>query len=165
MSAYAALRTNGTLTLLAINKQPYTNYFVNIALTNCNPSAAATVYFYGMPQDNAASAANNNCDIATNSFTASANFNYTLPPYSANVMVFTLAPEAPSLSVLPFAGIGQFVLQLAGQTNVPYVLQTSSNLYNWIPVATDMLTSSGLDVTNGIAPGTGQQFWRAVWSP
>ena len=39
VSAYAALRTNGTLALLAINKQPYTNYFVNIALTNCDPSA------------------------------------------------------------------------------------------------------------------------------
>jgi hypothetical protein len=44
-------------------------------------------------------------------------------------------------------------------------LETSSNLYNWTPVATDTLTSGVLDVTNAVAPGTGQQFWRAVWSP
>ena len=118
-----------------------------------------------MPQDNAAEAANNACDIATNSVNVGANFNYTLPPYSANVFVFTLQPAAPSLSVLPFAGPGQFVLQLAGQTNVPYVLQSSPDLYHWTSVATDTLTGSVLDVTNPIAPGTGQQFWRAAWLP
>ncbi len=165
VSAYAALRTNGNLTLLALNKEPFTNMIMNVALTNLNPTATATVYSYGMPQDNAAAAANNACDIATNSVNVGANFNYTLPPYSANVFVFTLQPAAPSLSVLPFAGPGQFVLQLAGQTNVPYVLQSSPDLYHWTPVATDTLTSSVLDVTNAVAPGTGQQFWRAVWSP
>jgi len=165
LSAYAVLRTNGNLTLMALNKEPYTNIVMNVALTNLNPAATATLYSYGMPQDNTAAAANNNCDIATNSVNVSANFNYTLPPYSANVFVFTLQPAAPSLSAVPFADAGQFVLQLAGQTNVPYVLETSSNLYNWTPVATDTLTSGVLDVTNAVAPGTGQQFWRALWSP
>src|ERR1039458_9536278 len=103
---------------MAINKQSLTNYTVNIGLANYVPVGTATVYSYGMPQDNAAQAANNSaCDIATNYFYGvGTNFNYTLAPYSITVFAFA---AAPSLSVLPPSGAGQFVLQLAGQPGVP----------------------------------------------
>jgi hypothetical protein len=73
-----------------------------------------------MPQDNAAAAADNNCDVTTNTCNVSTNFNYNLAPYSINVFAF--AP-APALSALPQSGAGQFVLRLAGQPGAPYVLQ------------------------------------------
>jgi hypothetical protein len=160
VSAYAALRTNGSLTLMAINKSPATNYPANIVLNNYVPVGSATVYSYGMPQDNAAANNNNNCDIATNSYAVSANFNYTLAPYSITVLAF--AP-APSLSVLSPSGAGQLVLQLAGQPGVPYVLQTSTDLSDWTSVATNILTGNVLDITNTTTPDA--QFWRAAWFP
>ena len=90
VSAYAVERTNGNLTLLLINKSlSLTNYAENIVLNHYIPSSTATVYSYGIPQDNAAEAANNACNITTNSFSVSTNFNYTIEPYSINVFNFT----------------------------------------------------------------------------
>src|SRR5262249_33546742 len=60
VSSYAAMRTNGNLTLMLINKSPTNYYAANIILSNCVPDSTATVYSYGMPQDNAAKAGNNN---------------------------------------------------------------------------------------------------------
>ncbi|MGD0743792.1 MAG: alpha-L-arabinofuranosidase [Verrucomicrobiota bacterium] len=161
VSAYAALRTNGSLTLMAINKSPTSNYLANIVLTNYLPGGTATVYSYGMPQDNAAQAANNSaCDIATNSCSVRTNFNYTLAPYSITVFAFA---STPLLSVLPPSSAGQVVLQLAGQPGVPYVLQTSTDLSDWTSVATNTLTGNVLDITNPIISGA--QFWRAAWLP
>ncbi len=134
-------------------------------LTNWLPGATATVYSYGMPQDDAAEEANNACDITTNTINVSANFYYLLAPYSINVIVFSPAVGGPSLSVLPPSRPGQFVMQLGGQPNVSYVLQSSPDLYNWTPVATDTLNGSVLDITNPTAPGSSRQFWRALWQP
>jgi hypothetical protein len=57
------------------------------------------------------------------------------------------------------------VLQLNGQTNVPYVLQSSTNMIDWFSVSTNMLPGSALNVTNSIQTGAIQKFWRAVWHP
>ena len=164
VSAYGALRTNGSLTLLAINKSPTNYYLAGIILTNYIPIGTATLYSYGMPQDNAAKNANNAaCDVAQSIILGvGPNVDYPLAPYSMNVFVF--APS-PSLSILPLPGAGPLVLQLAGEPDVPYVLQTSTNLTDWTSVATNTLTSNVLDVTNPISSGTGAQFWRAAWLP
>ncbi|MGD0744861.1 MAG: hypothetical protein ABSA45_06870 [Verrucomicrobiota bacterium] len=161
VSAYSALRTNGSLTLMAINKSSNTTCTANIMLANYLPGGTATVYSYGMTQDNAAQAGNNStCDIATNSYSASTNFSYALAPYSITVFAFA---SAPSLSVLPSADAGQLVVQLAGQSGVPYVLQTSTNLSDWTSIATNTLTGNVLNITNPIT--SGEQFWRAAWLP
>jgi hypothetical protein len=162
VSAYAALRTNGCLTLMAINKQSVSNFTVNIVVTNYAPIGTATVYSYGMQQDNAAEAANNACDITTNSYGVSANFSYTLAPYSINVFVFS---AAPSLSVTPPSGAGQVLLQLGGEPGVSYVLQTSPDLFNWTSVATNVLAGNALTITNPVALAAEAQFWRAAWFP
>jgi hypothetical protein len=165
LSAYAARRTNGSLTFLAINKDSVSSFTANIALTNYAPGGTATLYSYGMPQDNAAQTGLGSCDIAqTNLSGVSTNFNYTFAPYS--VTVFVLEPEAPSLSAraLP-PGAGQFVLQLSGQPGVPYVLQNSIDLLSWTTVSTNTLTGNMLNITNTEASGTGRQFWRAAWVP
>ncbi|HVU08557.1 MAG TPA: YDG domain-containing protein [Verrucomicrobiae bacterium] len=90
VSAYAAQRTNGSLTLLAINKSLVTNYPVSISLANYTPLETATLYSYGMPQDNAAKAGNNlGCDVAqTNISGVSTNFTYILAPYSMTIFAF-----------------------------------------------------------------------------
>jgi hypothetical protein len=165
VSAYAARRADGSLTLLAINKDAVSNFTVNIVLTNYLPGAAATLYSYGMTQDNAANTGPGSPDIAqTNLSGVSTNFNHTLPPYS--VTVFAFVPAAPALSASASPSIpGQFVLQLAGQPGVPYVLQKSTNLSAWTSVATNTLTSNTLNLTNTGPSAAGGQYWRAAWFP
>lgn len=168
VSAYGALRTNGDLTLLLINKSATNYYQAGITVTNWVPGESATVYSYGMPQDNAAKGGNNDaCGIVTNTCTAGANFEYTLAPYSMNVLVFNQNSQAPSLSILPLspANPGQFVLQLTGQPDVSYILQSSPDLFDWTSVATNTLSGATINITNPIVPGAGQQFWRALRRP
>jgi hypothetical protein len=162
VSVYGALRTNGCLALMAINKSSTSNYTANIGLANYTPIGTAAVYSYGMPQDNTAEAANNACDITTNVCNVSANFSYPLAPYSINVFVFS---AGPSLSVTPPSGAGQLVLQLTGEPGIPYVLQTSPDLVNWTPVATNVLTANALTITNPVSLAAGAQYWRAAWLP
>jgi hypothetical protein len=163
VSSYGALRADGTAALLLINKSPTNYYDAGITLTNWAPGGTATVYSYGMPQDDASRNGNSACDIATNTCAVGTNFNYILAPYSMNVIAFNEAAQAPSLSVLPSLNPGQFVLQLAGQPNVAYVLQSSPDLYHWTSVSTNTLSGATLDITNDVVPGTSRQFWRALW--
>ena len=51
LSAYATKRTDGSLSVLVINKSPTATNSANIALTGFSPQAKATVYSYGIPQD------------------------------------------------------------------------------------------------------------------
>jgi hypothetical protein len=165
VSAYAARRTNGSLTMLVINKDSVSSFTARIALTNFIPGPSATLYSYGMPQDNAANTGVGSCDIAQTAFSGAAtNFTYTFAPYS--VSVFSFAPAAPSLAALPTAsGAGQFVLQLRGQSGVPYVLQVSTNLTAWKSAATNVPAAAALDITNSLSAGASQQYWRVVWIP
>jgi hypothetical protein len=165
LPAYAVRRKDGALTLLVVNKDSGSNFTAQIALNGFTPAPAAAVYSYGMPQDNAAETGVGSCDIAQSSFgVAAASFNYSFAPYS--VTVFAFAPAAPSLAALPRqASSGSFVLQLAGQSGAPYVLQTSANLTAWTSVSTNLLAASPLNFTNTLPPGAGQKFWRAVWQP
>jgi hypothetical protein len=51
LSAYATKRTDGSMSLLVINKNPTSATTANISLTGFTPQANATVYSYGIPQD------------------------------------------------------------------------------------------------------------------
>lgn len=163
LSAYAVRRTNGALTLLVINKDSFSSFTATIDLTNFIPAASAALYTYGIPEDNAAKTGVGSCDIASNTFSAGATkFNYTFAPYSATVLSFP--PAAPVLVIPP--GGSQFIFQLDGQSEVPYVLQTSTNLTAWTSISTNTPPSGGvLDITNAIMPGTPQRYWRALWQP
>jgi hypothetical protein len=158
-------RTNGSLTMLVVNKSSYANLSTVISLAGYVPSANATVYSYGIPQDDAAATGIGSPDIAQTNFpVAGANFNYTFTPYSATVLA--LAP-APPLLVVPAAALppGQFVFQLQGLPGVPYVTQMSTNLTstNWIAISTNTPASGTVTFTNAKSSGT--QFYRAVWRP
>ncbi|HEY5079598.1 MAG TPA: immunoglobulin domain-containing protein, partial [Opitutaceae bacterium] len=51
LTPYAVKRQDGSLSLLVINKSPTATYSANIAVSGFAPKASATVYSYGIPQD------------------------------------------------------------------------------------------------------------------
>lgn len=162
LSAYAARRADGALTLLVINKDPASALTNQITLNGFVPSAAGVMYSYGEPQDNAAETGQGSCDIATNNFSASTNFTFTFAPYSLTVFFFP--PEAPALAALP-SPAGKLVAQISGQAGTPYALQSSTNLKIWASVSTNMLITNSIKVTNTITGGAGAKYWRAIWQP
>jgi len=165
LSAYAARKADGALTMLVINKDNTTNFNAQIALTNFIPWTNATIQSYGIPQDQAAEYNESVSlqDVATTNFPAAVtNFNYTFPPLS--LTLFTFAPAAPQLQS-SLNSAGQFVLQFQGQASVPYIIQTSPDLVNWTSVSTNLSNGAMLGVTNAVSSGSAGQFWRVVWQP
>jgi len=167
LSVYAARRLNGALTVLAINKDPANTYTGQVVTASYVPGSNATVYFYGIPQDeaartNGAAAAQ---DVATTVFSgAGTNFNYVFPPYSATLLA--LSPAPATLLALPTPPVSnQFVFQLQGNVGVPYVIQSSTNLTTWTSVSTNTLAVGAMNLTNSLSPSLPQQFWRALWRP
>jgi hypothetical protein len=163
LASYAVKRTNGTLTLLVINKSSCSNLTAAVNVAGYLPVTNATVYSYGIPQDYAARTGLGSPDIAqTNISKAGVNFTSTFAPYSASVIVFNPAP--PPKLVQPMMLPGKFTFQLQGQPGARYVLQYSTNLNQaWIPVATNTLSGFTQNITNNSF--SSQQFWRAQWLP
>ena len=121
-------------------------------------SGAVTVYLAFNPTGLAA---------GTYSFTLFVNTSDPLFTATALPISFTITPgipAAPQLQAL-FGAAGQFVFQLHGDTNVAYVVQTSSNLTTWVSVSTNTLPLGVVNITNPIPPGSSRQFWRALWQP
>ena len=163
LSAYAARRQNGALTVLAINKDPVNTLTGLVAVAGFTPATNGQVFSYGIPQDTAAQTGTGSPDVAKTAFAiAGTNFSYAFPPYSATVLF--LPPVPAKLTPLPLVSTNRFVFQLLGQAGVPYVIQRSTNLVAWVPVSTN-LTAGLLNVTNSFATNAPQQFWRAVWVP
>ena len=164
LPAYAVRRQNGSLTILAINKDPVNTLTGLVAVAGYQPAATASIFAYGKTQDNAANSGIGSPDVAQTHFVgAGTNFTFAFPSYSATV--FVLAPVPAKLSAPVATAAGQFVFQLAGQTGVPYVIQRSTNLVTWSAVSTNTLTSSSVNLTNALSVNFPQQFWRAVWLP
>lgn len=163
LGTYAIKRTNGTLTLLVINKSSSSNLTATVNFGGWLPATNATIYSYGIPQDDAARTGSGSWDIQTNSLTtAGINFTNTYTPYSASVIVFNPAP--PPKLAQPATLPGKFIFQLQGQPGARYVLQSSTNLNSaWISATTNTLSGSTQNFTNNSSGN--QQFWRAFWLP
>jgi hypothetical protein len=93
LAVYAAHRADGTLSLLVLNKSPTDTVTANFALTGFTPQAAATMYAYGIPQDDAARTGMGSTDIATATLNSvSTTFAIAFTPYSATVLALTPTP-------------------------------------------------------------------------
>lgn len=161
LSAYAARRANGSVTLLVLNKFNVTNLQAQIALSGFTPLSNAVVRTFGIPNDEAArtNGPATAQDITTNYFTgAGTSFSYQFAPLS--MTLFTLVPSPPSLVALPPQSFGEFAFQLQGQPGVPYIIQNSSNLMTWRSVSTNLLSEPMLNFTN--AADRAASFWRVI---
>jgi len=79
----------------------------------------------------------------------------------AAVFQFTFIPM-PELSNPTWSG-GQFQFTLTGETNVNYVIQASTNLQSWTPLATNSSPQASRNIT--INALNSRNFYRAVVGP
>jgi alpha-L-arabinofuranosidase len=165
LSVYAVRRQDGSLTVLAINKDPSNTSTGQVSVAGFTPASGATAYSYGIPQDNAAKTGIGSPDVAQTSFSgAGTNFNYVFGPYSATVL--SLSPTPAKLAALPLPPVAsQFVFQLEGQAGVPYIIQNSTNLVTWTSISTNKFIAGTMNFTNSLASSFPRQFWRAIWQP
>jgi hypothetical protein len=104
LSVYAARQTNGTLSVLVINKDPVANFNGQLNFTGFAPLTNAVSRTYGEFQDNATSSNLSAAlqDIAaTNITTASNLLNYSFPPYSLTVLTFASTASLPAFVQQP----------------------------------------------------------------
>ncbi len=165
LAAYAARRTNGMISLLVLNKSASNSFNASISLAAYQPQTNAIVYSYGIPQDDAARTGIGSPDIVQTNFPgAGTNFTFTFPPYSATVLSF--APAPPRLLIAPGALRADGLhFQIQGLAGLRYIAQTSSNLLNWVAIATNLFTNAVLDFTDAQATNRPLRFYRAVWAP
>jgi len=166
LSTYAARRQNGSLSILTINKDPSNTATGQVSVTGFVPASFGQVYSYGIPQDNAAQSGIGSPDVARTALSGvGATFSYSFAPYSATVFALFPAPANLTATLNP-ANAAQIILQLQGQSGVPYVIQSSSNLVAWTSVSTNTpLGATTLTITNTVSTSVPKTFWRAIWQP
>lgn len=167
LSVYATQRTNASVSLLVINKNPSTAMNVAATVSGYTPHSNALIYSYGIPQDETVRTNGSfSRDIAqTNFTTAGTNFSFVFPPYSLTVI--SLSPSAPHLKVLPGAmqTNGAFQFQLEGQPGGRYAIHASTNLLNWSALATNTLMTNLFLWADAANNGLSRRYYRAVWLP
>ena len=102
LSVYAVRRLDGSLTVLAVNKDPINTNTAQVWVSGFTPASRAAVYSYGITQDTAAQTGIGSQDILqTNIVVTGTSFGYSFPPYSATVIVLSPAPTiGPSTTTL-----------------------------------------------------------------
>jgi alpha-N-arabinofuranosidase len=133
LAAYAVRRTDGSMSLMLINKGATNSLNAAVNLAGFVPQSAATVYSYGIPQDEAARTGSGSPDLATTTFNGvSTSFAYPVAPYSATVL--SLAPAACPAGISPATqffqysgGDGQITVSA-----VPSCNWTAATTANWV---------------------------------
>jgi hypothetical protein len=84
--------------------------------------------------------------------------------YTPEMVQIVASPSLPVLGAIQL-GASQFVIGVSGGASGSLVLQTSTDLQTWLPLATNTLTTGGWNYTNNAAPNVSQQFYRVVLLP
>ncbi len=104
LSIYAAKRADGSLALLVINKSPTVTQTGNFTLTGYPPASNATIYSYGIQQDDAARTGVGSTDVGTATITnATTAFSVAFTPYSAAVLALT--PATVTINTQPMSQV------------------------------------------------------------
>jgi alpha-N-arabinofuranosidase len=146
LSDYAVHRTNGTLTVLVINKDLTTNFSGQLVLNNFSPAPNAIVQTYGIAQDEAmrTNAAAPLQDIARTTLrNVAANFSYSFPPGTLTLFTFSPAATSPQASLISS--------------------QKPANLAHWTSVLTNT-PNNPLSSTTNLITGN-DHSWRAMRHP
>ena len=165
LAAYAAVRTNGFLTLLVINKSPVNSLNASVSVAGYSFATNAPVFSYGIPQDSAAST-NYSAGaglVITHAALAGTNFSYTFPPYSVTVLALA-SQSVVRVTSLAVADDG-ISLALQGLPDLRYVIQTSTNLAAWTPLATNIPSAEGFTWLDADATNAPRKFYRPAWLP
>jgi hypothetical protein len=160
LSVYAARQTNGTLSVLAVNKDPVGNFNGQLNFNGFLPASNAVSRTYGEFQDNATSSNLSATlqDIAATNMTSASNlFTYTFPPYSLTVLTFTPSSSVPAIVQQPTnqtvaaGGSATFSVAATGLAPLSYVW-----LRNGAPIAG--ATATNCTVNNAQLSDSGSQF-------
>ncbi|MGA9773181.1 MAG: BACON domain-containing carbohydrate-binding protein [Blastocatellia bacterium] len=153
MAAYGAKRSDGSVSLLLINKSATTSLNASINLAGFQPQSNATVHTYGIPQDEAARTGAGSPDIATSAFAgAGTSFVYTVAPYSATVI--SLASAACPAGISP---ANQFFTLNGGDGQIAVAAPAGCN---WTAASSDswiVITSSESGSGNGVVNYTARE--------
>jgi alpha-L-arabinofuranosidase len=157
LATYAVKRTNGTLTLLVINKSASSALTANFNLSGYVPYGSAAIYSYGIPQDEAARTGDGSPDIAQRNFMgAAASFSATFAPFSATVMVMGAANQPPVTPASLVATASNAVVSLSwdGSAGVDsYIIKRSTiSGSGYVTIASGVTAPSYLDA--GLINGT-----------
>jgi hypothetical protein len=158
LSTFAAQRSSdGALTVMVINKQLGVSATAGITVTNRLLSGAGQVW-----QLTSANAITRLGDI---SFTGN-KFTNTVPPQSITLFVLPAGttPPPPALRPGSLSRTNTFDLWLDGTSGQRYVLQSTSDLRSWAPVATNTLSGSSWHILLP-ASNVPQTFYRGLWAP
>jgi hypothetical protein len=74
----------------------------------------------------------------------------------------TNCPFAPRFQSVTKSGYGEILASFRGWHGDSYVIETSTNLQNWAPVHTNLMTSPLFEFTDTNTPATPQRFYRAL---
>jgi alpha-L-arabinofuranosidase len=157
LATYAVKRTNGTLTLLVINKSAAATLTANFNLSGYVPYGNAAIFSYGIPQDEAARTGVGSPDLAqTNFIGAAASFSATFAPFSATVLVMSPAnqPPVPPTSLAATASNAVVSLSWNGSGGADsYIVKRSTiSGSGYTNIATGVTATSYLDT--GLVNGT-----------
>lgn len=152
VSCFAARRSDGALTIMAINKQPDTNAVATITVTNFLPAGVAQVWRL--------TAANSITSLPVINFVGNT-FTNELPAQSITLFVVPGGPP-PQLSTVSAAG-GLFQFQLNGLAGQNYAILASSNLVDWAVLQTNHLAGNSQVLTFDLTAAA--RFYKAQWVP
>jgi hypothetical protein len=80
----------------------------------------------------------------------------------AGAYVVSLPPLTLGLGSATPLGTNGFNLQLQGAAGSNYVIEVSTDLFNWTPILDFTITNSPFYFTDPAATNSSQQFYRAV---